>query len=235
MEDSSLGRIVGVLISPTKTFEAIAKKPTWAVVLVVTVALSVGLSYLMSQRIDYEDMARDAIAQSGRNLTEEQLQGAIDLQEKIGPALSILAPLVVGPIVYLIIALLFWVLFKLFGGELSYRQSFSTALYGLVPWGVASVLNVPVVLGRSEIFYDDLKGGGNLLASNLGALAPEDAGAAVSTLLSAVDLFTIWSLFLLIVGYSIAAKTSRKTAAVVVIGLWVVYILGKMGWTALSS
>ncbi len=49
---------------------------------------------------------------------------------------------------------------------------------------------------------------GSILASNLGAFAPESHGPAVRALLSSVDFFSLWTVCLMIIGYRLAAKVS---------------------------
>ncbi len=231
MDSSGPGRLVGVLTSPTQTFRSIAERPTWLVALVVLVALSAAASFLATDKIDFEQLTRDQIEASGRTLSEDQLETTIELQEKWGRWISWASVVLGAPLAYLAIALVFWVLLKLLGGELPYKASFSTTLHSMMPWAVASVLTIPVVLGRDEIGFEDLRGG--LLASNLAILAPEDAGAALTTLLSSIDLFSIWTLFLMILGFSITARVSKKASAGAVLGVWALYVLGKVGLAGL--
>jgi FtsH-binding integral membrane protein len=59
--------------------------------------------------------------------------------------------------------------------------------------------------------------------------------AALHALLQSVDLFSIWTLILLVIGFSLAAKVSRKSAAAVVIVVWILFVLGKVGFAALFT
>src|SRR4029453_15340994 len=62
MENSGFGRLIGVLVSPGKTFQSIAERPTWALPLVVLLFLSAVIGYVTAQRTDY----RDVVTQRGR-------------------------------------------------------------------------------------------------------------------------------------------------------------------------
>jgi hypothetical protein len=42
-------------------------------------------------------------------------------------------------------------------------------------------------------------------------------------------------LILLVIGFSLAAKVSRKSAAAVVIVVWILFVLGKVGFAALFT
>ncbi len=58
LEDSSFGRLIGVLVSPGKTFQSIAARPTWGVALIVLLIAATASSVLISQRMDKEDKRR---------------------------------------------------------------------------------------------------------------------------------------------------------------------------------
>lgn len=231
MNDSSIARVAGVLFSPTRTFEAIRERPTWLVALVVVVLVSVVASYLVVSRLDVEEVVRDSIADSGRQLSDEQIEGAIDIQEKLMPVFGIAGPLLVFPIACLLMALVIWVVLKMLGGEFPYKTSFATTVHGMIPAGVGSLLTIPVAMSRGELGYEEVKTG-SILASNLGSFASEGASKGLVSLLSSIDVFSIWSLILLTIGYAVVARVSRGKAAAVVVGLWVVYIGIKAGLAA---
>lgn len=234
MDDSSIARIVGALFSPVRTFEAIGQRPTWLLALVLLVGIGVLGGYLAADKLDWEGVARQQIEQSGRQLSEDQIERQIDLIESVGPKGMLVGPLVGAPVVYLLIALLFWVLLKLLGADFSFKASFATALHGLMPTAVSGLLSMPVVLSRDELSSEVTRTGG-VLKSNLAAFAPEEAGGAILALLSSIDLFSIWSLTLLTIGYAVVARVSRGKAAAAVVGLWAVYVALKVGMAAITG
>ncbi len=234
MSDSSLSRVVNVLFSPTTTFEAIRRRPTWLVALVILVVLGLAGAYLVTGKMDIEEVVRESVADSGRQLSEDQLEQAIALQEKLLPVFAIAGPLVIFPVACLLMALLFWVALRLLGGEMTYQTSFSTTVHGLMPNAVSSLLTLPVVMSRGALSYEEVRSG-SVLASNLGFFASEETSTAVRTLLAGIDVFTIWALILLIIGLAVTAGVSRAKAAAVVIGLWAVYLLFKVGAAAIAG
>lgn len=234
MHDSAFGRLIGALAAPTKTFESISGKPTWLVPMVAMVVFGVLVTALVVGKIDFAEATRDAIEARGSQISEEQLETIVDRQEKLGPIFAIAGQVVVGPLIFLLVAVIFMVLFKMLGGELTFVKSLSVYLYSLMPRLVAAVLTVPVVLGKSEISAVDAQSG-RLLASNPASFVSEDTGPGLLALLASLDLFSIWTLILLVIGYSIVARVSKGTAAVGVVGLWLVYVLGKVGLAAAFS
>jgi hypothetical protein len=232
MNGASAGRLVGVLTSPVKTFRELGEKPTWALALVVLVLCSVGLNLLASPRIDYEDIIKQTVAKSGRQVPQEQLDKQIEFMKKARVPLAF-AGAVVAPILFALLALLPWVAFKLLGSDLDFRQSFSVLLHSLMPTVVLSLLSIPIVLSRATWGYQDLRSGG-FLASNLAALfGSTDTRPALYTLMACIDFFGLWSLVLLMVGYREVAKVSTAKAATTIGVLWLLYVGIRVGWAAL--
>ena len=230
----SAARLIGVLHEPTKTFRAIGARPTWGLALVVLLVISIVLTFLVAERINWTEFAQQSIADSGRELTPEQTEKQIEIVEKFGSVMAW-----IGPIVMLlgfgVMTLVFWLGLKVMSGELSFKQSFSVVLHGMAPyWLVSSLLSLPIVLGKGEIGPDELEKGGYLM-SNAAFLAPEGASKALVSLLSSLDLFSFWSLALLTVGLSTVGKVSKAKAAIVAVGLWVVYVGGKTGLALLGQ
>lgn len=230
----SFGRLVGVLTAPGKTFKAIAERPTWVVALLVLIGIGLVVGVMMNGKMDWAEVTRDSMESQGRELPEDQMERIIDFQEKFGPIMMILGSLLGTPAVYLILALIFMVLFKMLGGEIGFLPSFSVILHGMMPRAVMGLLSIPVVLGKDELGFEELKDN-SVLTSNLAAFAPEDAGSGLVALLSSFDAFSIWAIVLLVIGYSTVARVSKGAAAAGVVGLWVVYVLGKVGLSALGS
>jgi hypothetical protein len=238
LEDSSFGRLIGALVSPAKTFRSIAERPSWGVALVALLIVSTAVGVLANQRIDKNDlrqMVQERIEKSrGGQATPEQVEQAMAFTEKANAVGRWLIP-VVGTVVYLLITLLFFMAFRFFAGsEIPYKTSFAVTLHGFLPVLVGGLLTLPVILSREHINLKDAQSG-NLLASNLGAFAPESLGTAARSLLSSLDLFSLWTIVLLIIGYRIAAKVSTAAATTVVVVLWALYVAAKVGLSALFT
>ena len=238
LEDSSFGRLFGVLASPAKTFRSIAERPTWAVALAAILIVSTVVGVLANTRIDkngLRQMVKERIEKSqGGQAAPDQVERGMVMAEKVNAVTRWLIP-VFGLVIQLLIALLFFMAFHFFAGsEIPYQTSFAVSLHGLLPNLVSGLLLIPVILSRQSINPKDAQSG-NLLASNLGAFAPESLGTAAKSLLSSLDFFSLWSILLLIIGYRIAAKVSTAAAATVVVVLWAFYVAVKVGLTALFS
>lgn len=226
----AFGALWGVLFEPARTFSSLASRPRWWLPFILITGLAVALSALVTPRIDMREVLRGAMEKSGREITSEQLEQQVTLAENfswVGTA----SQAVLQPAIYLLIAAVFLALFRMFGSDLDFRQSLAVTTHAFMPFVVATVLSFPVVLSRTEIDMDEVRGGG-FLKSNLAALAPDGTGSTLLSVLGSLDLFSLWTLALFATGYRIVARVSRGQAWGVVLALWALYVAGKTAITA---
>lgn len=235
MEDSSFGRLIGVLVSPGKTFRSIAERPAWLVPFLVLLALSLTVGWLTQARVDPEEMVRYQLGKFADRMPPGELEKAIESAENVTPAqkaLQIGIGVPAAALVTVLIAALFLGIFKILGSEMTFKQSLSTYVYGTVPLAVAALINLPLLLTRDSVTPEEAMGGGVLVASPA-ILASEEASAVVRSLLGSLNFFTLWTLALLILGYRIVARVSLAASSGAVITLWLLWVAGKAGFAAL--
>ncbi len=230
MNDSSFGRIIAVLLSPTKTFRVITARPTWLAPLLAIVVLSAVSAYIGASKIDWQDSITTKLQRADREVSAERLEFLFPFFEEYG-AVLVLGMLVLLPwILFPLQALIFKGLLKAVGGELSFRTSLGVLVHGSMPWAVAALLSMPILLTRESLnLYDP-----GPVTSNLTAFAGAETSLELWILLSSVDLFSLWTIVLLVIGYSIAAKITRLRAAACVVGLWAIWIAFTVGAAALE-
>lgn len=231
LEDSSFGRLIGVLVSPGKTFRSIAARPTWGAALVVLILAVTALGFVTAKRTDYRDVITRSVAESGRDVPADALDRQISFMEKAGPYFSLVGSVFVI-LITLFSALLYWVGFKLLGADFSYKSGFSVVLHAGMPVVVSSLLSLPVVLSRVRLGYDDVKSG-SFLQSNLAFLAPEGARAWVTALYASADFFAVWSLILSVIGFKAISRLSTQAVAVTVVVISLLFVAVRVGLAAL--
>jgi hypothetical protein len=226
-------RIIGVFFSPTETFQSIARKPDWVVPLLVLCVISLVSAWLISTRVDFGDLARQAMEMNPRfnEIPADRqasimkfTEGTMKVTTYTSPILSIIGLLIIAG------ALLLGV--RMMGGEGNFAQAFSVAIYGWYPRLLKGVISVIVLLNRKAITIWDLQ---NPVRSNLGFLFDPKTKPVAFAFAASFDIFALWSLALYVIGYAAISRLSRgKTAAVVII-LWLLIVLLTLIGPAMQS
>jgi Yip1 domain len=223
------GRILGVFFSPKATFEDIARRPTWIVPVALMTVLGVATAFFLNQKVDWRDVAAKRIEDSPRsaNLSAEQKEQQIAMSAKISPVVSYCFGALLPTLGVLVVALVLWLAYNVIGGA---GTNFSTSL-GVV----AHVFSVTLLSGVLFIVILLLKAPGtvdldNPVATNVGAFLPESTPKALMSLGRSVDLFAVWMLVLLSIGFTaVNPKKLRGKALSIAIAVWAVWVAVKMG------
>jgi hypothetical protein len=169
-----------------------------------------------------------------QQMDAQQRENALQLQLKFAP----IGAYVAGPIVIIVIALatagVLLMVCKMMGASVGFKQMFGIASYAMLPGLISSILTVIVIFIKNP---DDFNLQ-NPLAFNLGAFLepPPNSSKALYSMATSIDLFSFWTILLLAVGISVAArKFSFSKALMAVVVPWVVLVLVKVGWAAMFS
>lgn len=227
---SAVGRVVGAFFSPGETFRSIAARPGFLLPVILWTLVSLGIGILIQPKIDYDRLIRSSLEKRGQTLPEERVQQIVAQQKKIGSVTGTVGPAVAPIIVSLLVTLVFWGAFKAFGWDFTFKQGLGVTTHGFLPNVLGALILIPVIQQRETV---DPRNLGDLLRSNLGFLVDQQSAPVVHSLLQSIDVFSFWTIALLTIGYSAAGRTSRKSAAGVVIGVWAVYVLAKAGFAAI--
>jgi Yip1 domain len=233
---SAISRVFGVLFSPQKTFEDIVRKPSWALPIALLTILSIAVSIGLNQRVNWREFMSQQIEKSPQaaQLSAQQKDQRIEAGAKIAP-ISTYAVGVLGPILgALIIALVMWGAYTLLGGI---STNFTTALAITVHAFMTGLVSSPLFL--LVIFLKapgtiDLE---NPVATNFAALLPDDSAKWLVALCKSFDLFTIWMLILLAIGFAAINPKKLKGGKTYMIafGVWAAYVVCRVGWAFIFS
>jgi hypothetical protein len=222
-------RIIGVLVSPSRTFADIARKPDWVIPALVIVLVFAIAAIVTVPRLDFETMTREAMEAQGRSgpQMEQGLRVGIAIAKGIQYSISFL---LIG--ILAVAALLYWLGVRLLGSEATYQQVFSVVLYGFMPTVIRQLVKIPIVLSKHAINPRDAE---NVVRSSPAFLTSFKTNPMLFALLSRLDLFAIWSLILIVIGLAAASKLSKAKTASVVIALWIVGTLITLGFAAMGA
>ncbi|MEJ5166509.1 MAG: hypothetical protein WHV67_05725, partial [Thermoanaerobaculia bacterium] len=108
--------------------------------------------------------------------------------------------------------------------------SFTT--HGFLPSVLSGLLGTILLLKKGIISHKDM---GNILYSHLGIFADPETSPRLYALLSSLDFFTLWSLGLMVYGFSILSEKKIKTSASIIVTLWLVYLALKIFFAGLGK
>lgn len=234
-EMSFLERLSGIYTEPARTFRSIDRRPAWLGIFLIVCAMAIAVTYVLTTRMDRETMIRKQMQASSlariftQNLTEEQLQAAASRPETAFERYGRPVFIVLGAFVtYAILAGIFLLLVTVMGASMPFKKSLAVTLWSFGPPGiVVSILSVIFMLVKDPQTLD-VNPVGNVV-SNLGPLVSQAEHPKLASLLSSVDLFSIWTIALLALGLAACSRgklTPRKAATGVVV-LWLLYVAGK--------
>jgi hypothetical protein len=233
---SPIGRIFGVLFSPKPTFEDIVRKPSWLLPLIISTILGIVSTVVLNQRINWREYVVQQLDKSPRaaQLSTEQKQQQAEISAKVttyivygaGVVGSVLFALIVGGAMMLAYNLLA-------GAGATFSQSFAIAAHTLLIGIVSTPIFLLVLLLRPPGTVDP----NNPVATNVAAFLPEESAKWLLALCKSIDIFTIWTLVLLAIGF--AAVNPRKLKGsksyVIAFSVWGALVVVKVLWAFIFS
>lgn len=231
---TELGRLTGIFWDPKPVYQDLAARPRWWVPILLTTAAALAYVAAFSHRIGWEQFLEQELRSNPRlqQLSVEQQREILARQTKFVGVAGYAGAAVGTAVVCVVVAAVFLFVFRVFGGaELGFRHSLSITAYSFLPNALASALAIVVVTQTDPADFD-LR---NPLMLNAAWLVrSEGAPAWLRTLAASLDLFSIWTLLLLALGYSVAARKLRYSKSLaLVLAVWGAYVALKTAWSAL--
>jgi hypothetical protein len=219
---NSFQRVIGVLFSPDATFASIARRPDWVVPLLLIMVFTLVNGFVTASRIDFAAPAREAMEQQ-KNVPPEQVDRAVRMSVGVGKVLKFVSP-ILAVIVLMIVSGVLLLAVRILGGEGDYKQAFSATCYAWLPNVIQGIVLTVIIFARggTAINPQSLM---TMVRSNLAFLADMKTQPMAFALLSSLDLFTIWVVVLLVIGFAYVARISKAKSSGIVISLWAVTIV----------
>lgn len=231
-------RLSGVYFAPGETFQEIGRAPRIVVPLIVLVLLTLLSVYIFFDRIPMDKMMEQRLEQAvaSNQMTPEQAEQQREGMRKFAPVMKVGAPLFAGifvVIMTLVIAGLAKLVSMMMGIENSFMPLWAVAIYATLAVAiVSSVLFIILVFLKSPEEIDAENPVGSNLAAVL-AMAGVTLPRFLKTFLTYVDLFFIWKIVLLAIGFAAVSRKLKTNTALVYTG--VVALLFALGAAALAA
>lgn len=231
----AVARFFGALIGPRTAFEDIDRKSSFIFPLVLLTIISLLVNFAIVRHIGVDRLIRQGIERSPRaaQMSAEQIDQAVERSRGFVTVLIWLAALLGTAVLVLVMSGVYLVALNLMEAGVNFAKVLGVTAHAMVPSAVRAVLAGIVILLKdpTDINIE------NPLGSNLAILMdPVSSSKPLYALASSVDIFTLWILALLALGYSVISKKfSVKKCAVIVAIPWVIYVLGKVGFAAITG
>jgi len=220
---SFFARLSGVYFSPGEAFREIGISPRVLAPIAAIVIIGLIVGVCLTQKLDLASMLADQFerqASEGRMSAAQQAQ----LQQQMAIVSRVIGIfiLVLAGISSLILSLIVAGLFKLvsamIGAENQFKAVFTVTLYSILATSIISSTIFVLVLfikDPRDITFQNMN---SLVSSNLGSIIALLAGENalpkfLMGLARSVDLFAIWMIALLAIGYSAVSKKLRTSTA----------------------
>jgi hypothetical protein len=230
----------GIFFEPGRTFEALRARPRFLAATIILALCFLAATVVFFSKIDYDQMIRQAIENSPRadQMSPEQKETMISMQQKpifkygFGyglPFVGVFFVVAAGAAIYLLGALAM-------GKKMSYWQALAVWSYSsLPPVLLSTIANVVMLFVRPPDPADAAAARGGLIHANLGILVSRADHPVLTSALGAVDLFVIYGLVLAAIGLRKTGRLSAGSAWTVIIAVWLVGVLIRVGIAALTG
>ena len=226
--------LIDLYFAPRDAFARILRKPMLPLALVAYVALVLGFTGVWMSKMDPHEFMKTQIEESPRadKMTAEQKQQVIETQAKMMPILGwVFGPLFIAIMILVVSGGLMFVFRFFYGGDVGFKQAVAIVVWTFL---AVSIVSVPVTLSVLA-----LKGDWNLdpnqaVQANLGLLLDKSTAAKpLWSLFTSIDVFVLWMVFLLAVGFGVAIKKPTSSTLWGVLIPWLVFVGLKVGASAL--
>jgi len=234
---SEAARILNTFVAPTQTFADIRRNQSWWVPWLLMSVISLAFIWTVSQKIGFDQVVRNEIAKSTRaaeqmeKMSPEQRDRTMAMQTKITTYITYAMPAISLLLFVIIAAVLMGAMNFGAGAEITFKQSMAVVVYGFLPSMVSALLGIVSLLVGVDPEGFNIR---NPVASNPAYFMDPTQHKFVYGMLTAVDVFGLWIVVLLGLGYASISKLKRSTTIAIVLGWFVLIKLLGAGWVAIS-
>ncbi len=236
-------RIVNTFFAPSKTFTDLRRKASWwAPWLLISIA-SLAFIYTVDRQIGFDQVTANEIAKSPKRaeqldkLPPEQKARQIQISTTVTRIISYATPAVVL-IIYLVMAGVLLGTFNLaLGASVRFAAALAIVIYSSLPGILGAILGiVSLVAGGSSGSLDkEAFNIQNPVATNPAYFMNPTGNHFAYSMASMLDVFVIWTIILMGIGFACNSRVKKGTAIGVVAGWYVFYKLLGAGLAALFS
>jgi hypothetical protein len=213
---SGLGRrVLGILVSPRATYEALIQAPRWFDVLVLTyLVTSIATALLLETdvgQLALLDQWERTAAAFGQEVDSAQYAAMADASQN-GGSYAAVTSFVSGPVLVVALSALLYLLFRAAPAAVTYRQVLAVVSHAGVILALRQLIAAPVTY-TSETLASPITMG--MFFRML------DEASPLARFFSTIDLFVLWWVMVLAVGMSVLSRRPARRLAGVFVGAYI--------------
>ncbi len=224
---SQPSRIINTFIAPTKAFTGLDRSPQWWMAWLLLVVLSYGFVYTMMTKIGIDQIQQSEMARNPKameqldKLPPDQRAQRLEMGAKITKAIMYAVP-IIGLLMYVVVAAILMATFNFgMGAKVSFGTALAITVYAYLPSALGAIMGIVSMFGVNPDGFNIR----NPIASNLGYFMDPNGNKFLYGLASGVDIFALWTVVLLGIGFACNTKVKRSTAIVAVLCWFLLYKL----------
>ncbi len=219
-ESGVVKRMVGVIFSPGETFASVnrcVKNTDWLIPLIVGAVVALVALQLTMPVIEEMTRARLEQVAEEKEMSEAQQQKMLEMTQMMSGIGARVAAVVMVFVVALVLALVLMAMTNyIMGGEATFKKALAVTSYSSIIGIPAAIVMVPLILARGSIEVQF--GPGLFLPDGM-------SGTYLYSLLSYINLFTIWQIAVVCIGMGAVAGVPTKKVGYGVTVLYILYLL----------
>ena len=231
---SQAARIINTFIAPSKTFTDIRRSASWWAPWLLISIFSLAFIYTMGRQITFEQISHNQIDHSARadqfdKLPPEQQERQIRISSAFIRYIGYATPFI-ALFFYVIMAAILLATFRLgAGADVSFAKSLAIVIYGSLPWVFHAILGIISLFAGVDPEGFNIN---NPVASNPAYFMDPMGNKFLYGMASALDVFVIWSIVLMGIGFACNSKVKRSKAILMIA---VLYLLWKLATSGLAA
>ncbi len=219
---SPFSKIVNIFVDPMPVFENLRQRPTWVLPLILTIIISFAFTYFAREEMvelqketiyDNSFIPEEAKDIAIEDLENETLSRYL-LKNGVGGAVGVVIVFLVVPLALLVFGNF------IYGGQAKYVQLLAVFSWASIIGILESLVKLLMVLNKGSM---------KVYTSLAVFINPAEAKTAIFQIMDAFDIFTIWKIILLSLGFGVVYKFDKGKSFAAIIVLFVIYLAIKIG------
>jgi hypothetical protein len=223
---SQAARVTNMFFAPSSTFNDLRRSASWWVPWLLISVVSLMFVYAMDRQVGFEQISRNEIARNPKaaeqfdKLSTEQRAKNLQISSSIARDISYGVP-IIQLISFLVMAGVLLATFNFAAGAgVPFKTALAIVIYSSVPSLIGAVLGIVSLFAGVDPAGFQAR---NPVATNPAYFMDPAGNKFLYAMASTLDVFVIWTIILVGIGFACNSKVKRGTAIAIVAGWYLAY------------